>query len=302
MSQNLRLISLGNYHLQKVQLGQGSFARVELARHILINTPVALKIISTNAIKDPYVYHNLNREAAILSKLNHPNIVRLIEICVSTDIYCLVLEYEPGAKNLGDVIGQYGALGEFFSRPIARHIISALLYMHSKKILHRDLKLDNVMVNEDFSRCFLIDFGLSNFWYAGKNMKTHCGSVEFAAPELFRRELNYGPAIDIWSFGVILFGMLFGKLPFVLESGDQKNMLQLITLISNGPSMAHFEEMDNLSAYCRSLILKCLEINHEARISGEGWGLFKFHANQAQVPHSQCSLKKNPKFLQNFTS
>ena len=269
MSLSSRLISVGNYQLQQVKLGQGSFARVELARHVLLNTPVALKIISTNEIKDPYVYHNLHREAAVLSKLSHPNIVKLIEICVSTDIYCLVLEYAPGTQTICDIIGKYGALGEFFSRPIARHIISGLMYLHSKKILHRDLKLENIMVNEDFTRCFLIDFGLSNFWYQGKSMKTHCGSVEFAAPELFRREPKYGPGIDIWSFGIILFGMLLGSLPFTLESGDQKNTMKLIDTISSGLSLIHFEAMDKLSAHCQSLIFKCLDINHETRISGE---------------------------------
>ena len=64
MSLSSRLISVGNYQLQQVKLGQGSFARVELARHVLLNTPVALKIISTNEIKDPYVYHNLQHPNA----------------------------------------------------------------------------------------------------------------------------------------------------------------------------------------------------------------------------------------------
>ena len=243
MSQSLRLVSLGNYHLQNVRLGKGSFAKVELARHVLVDASVALKIISMKEIKDPYVFNNLHREASILSKLSHPNIVGLIEICVSSDIYCLVLEFVPGAKNLCDVIGMYGALNELVSCSMARQIISALMYMHSKKILHRDLKLDNIMVSEDFSRCFLIDFGLSNFWYPGKNMKTHCGSVEFAALELFKRELQYEPAVDIWSFGVILYGMLLGKLPFFRESVDQKYMTKLIKIISSGLTEAHLNKM-----------------------------------------------------------
>ena len=104
MSQSLQLVSLGNYKLDGVRLGKGSFASVELARHVLIKMPVALKIVSKKDIKDPYVRDNFHREAKILSKFSHPNIVKLIEICSTNDIYCLVLEYVPGARTLLEVV------------------------------------------------------------------------------------------------------------------------------------------------------------------------------------------------------
>ena len=88
--------------------------------------------------------------------------------------------------------------------------------------MRRDLKLENVMVENGTGRVVLIDFGLSNFWVPGSALCTHCGSAEYAAPEVFDQDFPLCPKIDVWSFGVILFALLIGRLPFVAEDNGKK--------------------------------------------------------------------------------
>jgi serine/threonine protein kinase len=260
-----RLLEIGNYRLDRVTLGKGSFAQVKLASHVLLGTKVALKITYTDQLKDAYIRKNLHRESTILGQLDHPHVVKLIEICTTKKIHCLALQYIPGAKNLYDIVTENGALTESFTLLICRQLVSALMYVHSKNILHRDLKMNNVLLDASFSHCLLIDFGLSNFWYPGQVMNTHCGSAEYAAPELFKRVPMYGPGIDVWSFGILLFGMLFGQLPFQIE---KDNLKCLINHIQRGLTEDHHRAMNkHLSVECQLLISSCLDLNPITRIT-----------------------------------
>ncbi len=290
MARPLPLRSVGNYRLEGVCLGKGvyfvafvkvfnlsnfvyadfkisffpnlgSFAKVQLATHVIVKVPVALKMIFMSDIKDPYFAKNLEREYRILSMLSHPNIVQLLEVCSTNSLYILALEYVPGAQTLADVINTFGALSESYAHQLARQMISALSYLHSKNILHRDLKLDNILVDREIRQCKLIDFGLSNFWHRGQEMQTFCGTPEYAAPELFMRE-NYGPAVDTWSFGVVLFAMTLGHFPF-----EEIERPKLIARVLKGLSVTHFQEIRKLSFNCQILIMKCLNINAWTRIT-----------------------------------
>ena len=205
-----RLVSLGNYKLDHVLLGEGGFGRVELATHVITKVPAALKIIDKEKI-DSYYNKNLHREGNILGRLYHPNIIRLLEILSTSTLLCFVLEYVPRSRTLQDVLAESGSLSESTTRTLAAQLSSALHYLHGRRVLHRDLKLDNILVNEERTECYLIDFGLSTLWHHGKLMKTHCGSLEYAAPELFLRDKYYGPAVDIWSLGIVLYSMLLGN-------------------------------------------------------------------------------------------
>ncbi len=167
-------MSIGNYKLSSTKLGKGTFAKVELAEHVILKKQVALKVVVKSQIRDPYLRKHLNREASILGRLSHPNIVKLIEICKSSDVHCLVLEYVPDG-TLFDRLKEVEFLTERESRQICRQLISAIAYLHKMRILHRDLKLENIML--DGERVVLVDFGLSNNWYPGKVMLTHCGSA-----------------------------------------------------------------------------------------------------------------------------
>ena len=214
-------------------------------------------------IKDPYVAKNLEREYRILSMLSHPNIIQLLEVCNTKSIFVLALEYVSGAQTLADLINTHGALSESSSRPLARQMISALRYLHFKNILHRDLKMENILIDEEIWQCKLIDFGLSNFWHQGQEMRTFCGSPEYAAPELFKQE-SYGPAVDTWSFGVLLYAMTMGHVPF-----EEMELRKLIDKVLMGLSFAHFQEMKKLSFDCQILIMKCFNLDAWSRVTAK---------------------------------
>lgn len=215
MSRRGRLVSLGNYTLENVLLGEGGFGRVELATHVITKIPVALKIIDKEKT-DSYTRKNLYREANILGRLHHPNILRLLEILSTDTLLCFVLEYVAHSRTLHDVLAESGRFSETTTRTLAAQLCRALHYLHGRRVLHRDLKLDNILVNRETTECYLIDFGLSTLWHHGKLMKTHCGSLEYAAPELFSRDKFYGPPVDIWSLGVVLYAMLLGSPSFIV--------------------------------------------------------------------------------------
>ena len=150
-----------------------------LADHVILKKQVALKVVSLHKIKDPYVSKNLKREPAIMAKLNHPNIVSLHEVVSVGDFYCMVLDFYPGG-NLCDMIGSQEGfkLQEDVARVLFRQILAGLGYLHSKSIIHRDIKLENILLDETHRKAVIADFGLSNYWDANSRLRTRCGSAE----------------------------------------------------------------------------------------------------------------------------
>jgi serine/threonine protein kinase len=125
--------------------------------------------------------------------------------------------------------------------------------------------MSNVLLDTSFTRCLLIDFGTGNFWCPGQALNTLRGSVEYAAPELFNRVTMWGPGIDVWSFGIVIFGMLFGLLPFQLQ---MENLDDLAGRILRGLTDAHHRAMKkHISFECQLLISSCLDLNPLTRIT-----------------------------------
>ena len=112
-----RLAAIGNYQLSSITIGKGSFSKVVLANHIILKKNVAMKILTLPNIEDPYVIKNINREATIMSKLHHPNVVSLHEVCSIKDFFCLVMDFYPGG-NLCDLVQDHpnGKLEEKHAR------------------------------------------------------------------------------------------------------------------------------------------------------------------------------------------
>ena len=135
--------SIGNYKLTPTTLGKGSFSKVVLANHIILNKQVALKVVTLHKIKDPYVSKNLKREPAIMAKLNHPNIVSLHEVVSVGDFYCLVLDFYSGG-NLCDMIGSQE--GFKLQEEIVMCLLAGLGYLHSKSTILRNIKLENILL------------------------------------------------------------------------------------------------------------------------------------------------------------
>lgn len=152
------------------------------------------------------------REGALGRLLYHPHICRLYEMVPMTNHYYMLFEYVEGGQLL-DYIVSHGSLNENYARKFSRGIASALDYCHKNNVVHRDLKIENIMINLK-GEIKIIDFGLSNLYAPNNLLKTYCGSLYFAAPELLSAKPYLGPEVDVWSFGVVLYVLVCGKVPF----------------------------------------------------------------------------------------
>ena len=261
-----RLAAIGNYQLSSLVLGKGSFSRVEMANHIILNKKVALKVLTLSKIKDPYVLRNLQREANIMSRLNHPRVVALFEVCSSKDFFCLALDYFPGG-NLCDLVQNHprGRIEEEQARIFFKQMVEGLSYIHGEGIIHRDIKLENIYLNKQKTEVVIGDFGLSNFWQHGAHLKTRCGSAEYAAPEIFDKSMKYDQAVDIWSLGIVLYALISGRLPFEVEG--QNDVRELMKVINAGLTEQNMKNLGEVSMKSKLLISQLLQVDKESRIT-----------------------------------
>ncbi|XP_052371033.1 hormonally up-regulated neu tumor-associated kinase homolog A-like isoform X2 [Oncorhynchus keta] len=208
---------VGNYLIGR-KLGEGSFAKVREGLHAMTGEKVAVKVIDKRkAKKDSYVTKNLRREGQIQQMIRHPNITQLLDILETENSYYLVMELCPGG-NLMNRIYEKKKLDERETQKYVRQLVMAVEHLHRAGVVHRDLKIENLLLDEQ-EHIKLIDFGLSNcagiLGYSDP-FSTQCGSPAYAAPELLSRK-KYGPKVDVWSIGVNMYAMLTGSLPFTVE-------------------------------------------------------------------------------------
>ncbi|CAL4098930.1 unnamed protein product, partial [Meganyctiphanes norvegica] len=188
------LVGVGSYIFEKT-IGKGNFAIVKLATHTHTKSKVAVKIIDKEKI-DPVNLLKIKREIEILKKLRHPYIIRLYQVMQSQTKIYLVTEYAQSGE-LFDFLAQNGKMSEQKARGKFMQIIAALRYCHSRGIVHRDLKAENLLLDKELN-IKLADFGFSNYYKPGVLLSTWCGSPPYAAPELFEGKEYDGPKADIW--------------------------------------------------------------------------------------------------------
>lgn len=211
-------------------LGEGEFGKVKLGLHHQWGEEVAVKLIRRGNIDTSVRMSKVEREIEVLRSLKHPNIVRLYDV-IETDKYIgIILEYASGGE-LFDHILAHRYLKEKDAAKLFSQLISGVWYIHQKKIVHRDLKLENLLLDRH-RNVIITDFGFANRFEHRPDdlMQTSCGSPCYAAPELVISEgLYVGSAVDVWSCGVILYAMLAGYLPFdddpANPDGDNINLL-----------------------------------------------------------------------------
>ncbi len=191
-------------------LGVGQCGMVRKGVHRTTGTQVAVKTLD----KDTFSEVGLawpGRELELMKYLHHPNIVQLFDCVMSANRLYLIMALVNGGELLSYCFDA-GPLPEVQARQFFRDILAAVDYLHRKGIVHRDLKLENCLI-DDLMRIKLIDFGLANFYLNG-TLKTSCGSADYAAPELFTSSVYYGPPVDVWAMGVMLYSMVAGEFPF----------------------------------------------------------------------------------------
>ena len=202
---------ISSYELGKI-LGQGASAVVRLATHLKTNTQFAIKSYIKEKLKEPHKRKNLRREIQIMKILNHPNIVKMHSALKSTKQVHIVQDYFKGFSLNYYLKGRVGKrLPETEAKFVFKQIVSAVVYMHANNIAHRDIKLENILVDQDLN-IKLIDFGFSSIDEI--KSKVFCGTPSYMAPEIVLRKEYLIYPTDVWALGVVLYGLLCGSFPF----------------------------------------------------------------------------------------
>ncbi|KAJ8720468.1 hypothetical protein PYW07_012511 [Mythimna separata] len=237
-----RRITLEKFEFVKV-LGKGTFGKVVLSREKGTGKLYAMKILKKNLIiqKDE-VAHTIT-ENRVLKKTKHPFLTALRYSFQTADRVCFVMEYANGGE-LFFHLSRERSFSEERTRFYGAEIVSALGYLHAEGIIYRDLKLENLLLDKD-GHIKIADFGLCkvNITY-GRTTKTFCGTPEYLAPEVLE-DTDYGPAVDWWGTGVVMYEMACGRLPFYNRDHDV-----LFSLILS--EEVRFPRA--LSASCRALL------------------------------------------------
>ncbi|KAK3733921.1 hypothetical protein QZH41_009583 [Actinostola sp. cb2023] len=201
---------IGYYNIEKT-IGKGNFAVVKLATHCITKIKVAVKIIDKTQLDDDNL-KKVFREVQVMKLVDHPNIVKLHEVMETDRMLYLVTEFASKGEIFDHLVA-HGRMQEREARQKFKQIVSAIDYCHKKNVVHRDLKAENLLLDEDMN-IKIADFGFSNIFQRDKKLKTWCGSPPYAAPELFEGKEYLGPEVDIWSLGVVLYVLVCGALPF----------------------------------------------------------------------------------------
>lgn len=259
MAEHKRNVLMDKYEMGKL-LGQGTFAKVYHARNIKTSESVAIKVIDKDKVMKVGLIDQIQREISVMKLVRHPNIVQLYEVMATKTKIYFVLEHVKGGELFNKV--QRGRLKEDAARKYFQQLICAVDFCHSRGVYHRDLKLENLLLDEN-SNLKVSDFGLSALVECQRQdglLHTTCGTPAYVAPEVINRKGYDGAKADIWSCGVILFVLLAGYLPF-----HDKNLMEMYKKIGK----AEFKCPSWFSTDVRRLLLRILDPNPSTRISME---------------------------------
>ncbi|KAK0406059.1 hypothetical protein QR680_018346 [Steinernema hermaphroditum] len=172
-------------------------------------------------------------EVHLLETLNHPNIVKCLDVFENETHYQLVIEKLGIGMDLFEFIDYQPKLDEQLLSYIFRQIVSALYYLHSNQIVHRDLKDENVIIDQNFN-IKLIDFGSAAFFGDDLRFSTFCGTMEYCSPEVLTGNPYRGPELEMWSLGVLLYTLVFYNNPFHTADDAVRADVDLPTNIPEG--------------------------------------------------------------------
>jgi hypothetical protein len=244
------------------QIGRGSTSTVHLLEELESHSQYAGKCIKKTHLQSrPTSLANLHNEISILFELDHSSIVKLHQVYETTDFIYLILDYLPHG-DLYKRISQKKFFSEEDSAKFTRNLLEVLDYIHSKDIVHRDLKLENIMMTDDNDFNFkIIDFGLASRCLSGLFGK--CGSPGYIAPEILQ-DKSYNTKVDIFSAGVLVYITMTGAHPFNASSTSK---------ILEKNSKCSFKVEGLLKGYARDFIRFMITAEPDSRM--DAWQLLE---------------------------
>ena len=248
-------------------IGRGGMAEVYKSIHPTLGEPVAIKILPAHLAADPDFQKRFSREAETVSKLQHPNIVRVFDYGEQQGTHYIVMEYLAG-KDLSTLLKDSGKLTLSQALPIIRQIASALDYAHTQGLIHRDIKPSNIMLDmtatpSNQPRAVLTDFGIVkiiNAPTAVTGTGGFLGTLDYIAPEQIQAFANIDNKADIYSFGVMVYEILTGELPF-----KHNNPGAVLIAHLNQPAPNACEVIPDLPLYIATAIQRAMEKKPDKR-------------------------------------
>ena len=271
-----------NFYKYGRLIGQGAFGKVNLGLNVLTGRVVAIKSFNkSNLNSNSENMKKIKYETNLMKKLNHPNITKILELFEDKEYILIIMEYINGG-NLFSFLKKHRKVSEKTAKLLYRQIILGIKYMHEQGIVHRDIKLENILIdlNNNIKIC---DFGIGRVLSSPEQpLFDQCGTPMYIAPEILlcSEEKGYkGFPVDIWSSGIVLYILLSGTLPFSFKnsssslsesnesnlSEDNNNNTELQYSIINKEPKA----IENISKEAEDLLKKILKKNPEKRITCE---------------------------------
>lgn len=211
-----------NEYVRECLIGTGSYGKVVLYRSKLDGRQYAIKIFRKSRLRKVRVgpsqtaMTDVLREVEIMKCLDHPHIVKLIEVIddPDSDNFYMVLEYVEG-RRIFEGSGPDGGIGEANARRYFRDAVAGLMYLHNQNVIHGDIKPENLLITGD-GRIKIGDFSISQkLQDSNDELHRSPGTPVFTAPECCLGSAYHGKPADVWALGVTLFCMLFGGYPFI---------------------------------------------------------------------------------------
>ena len=235
-------------------IGKGAFGKVTLGIHKLTGKNVAIKTIEKSYMKDDFSKRKVFQEVYLLKKIKHSNVIRLLEVFESSKHLLMVMEY-AGGGDLLKLIKKRGSLKEGDSKFIFKQIAYGLAHIHCRSVIHRDIKLDNILLDCE-KGVKICDFGVSKIIKKGQVIQEQCGTPAYLAPEIILDTGYEGFFVDVWSLGVLLYAMLCGTVPFKAPSLEELHKLIL---------KGEFTFPEHLSKEAHNIVSSMIKLNPAER-------------------------------------
>ncbi len=229
-------------------IGRGAFGKVNIGLNILTGRIVAIKSFNKKNLSNEKAKKKIVYETNLMRGLYHPAVTKILETFETEKYMLIIMEYISGG-NLQNFVKKRRKLCEKTAKILFRQLIQGIKYIHSKGVVHRDIKLENILL--DLNNIVKIcDFGVGKITQKGQKLFDQCGTPVYMAPEIIQGDGYEGFPVDIWSAGVALYIMLSGNIPF---NRDKTHDLQ--SAIVNLP----YKKIDDVSESANDLLKSILE-------------------------------------------